>query len=189
MAIKNLFGRGLGFGAVHWIVTHGYDSGAPVVVGDKPPSPTRLAFDLTATVLAFDLDTTLLAFDLQPTRLAFLGDDGFTMSVPLIFTQNETGAITLSCTGADGTAENLATASAVTFTMQNTATGVVKVNAVALTGGTADGDATWTRLAAQVDTAGDYVGQVKVVRADATIGYFPDGQTGSSITILKAVGS
>lgn len=35
MAIKNLFGRGVGFGAVHWIVTRGYASG----VAPPPPKP------------------------------------------------------------------------------------------------------------------------------------------------------
>ena len=39
MAIKNLFGRGLGFGLVHWIVTRGYDSGI------APPPPVITDFD------------------------------------------------------------------------------------------------------------------------------------------------
>lgn len=154
----------------------------------QPPIPHRLSSSLGTTQLDTHLDPTQLSFSPVLTALAFLGDDGFDMSTPLIFTQNETGPITLSFTGADGSAEDLSTAQSVTFTMQNVATNAVPANAVSLTSPSSSGTAVWTRLLAQVATAGDYLGQGKVVRSDGTVGYYPDGQRGMAITILKAVG-
>lgn len=195
MAIANLFGRGVGFGPPHWIVTRGYESGT-AVVSTKALSPTRLAFALTANDLAFSgIVPTQLAFDLGTTLLTFYGDDGIEMATPLTFTAGETGTVTLTLTGADGTAENLTGASSVTFTLMNL-NGTVYANAVSLTVVTAaSGTVTWNRLSAQIGVAGDYLGQAKVVRADATIGYFPDargtqdGYSGAPIVLLRAVGT
>lgn len=59
MAIKNLFGRGVGFGAVHWVVTHGYSSG--VFTGDwmmigtmTVPEPRCLVMDAGRSVTFAD---------------------------------------------------------------------------------------------------------------------------------------
>lgn len=60
MAIRNLVGRGIGFGAVHWITTHGYSSGSapsinyvllPGVVIDIDLRPTVLDVLLAPVVL------------------------------------------------------------------------------------------------------------------------------------------
>ena len=163
-------------------------------VSVKPPSPTRLRYTLVAHELALSGDVdTRLAFEPQGTTLGFLGDDGFPMSTPLVFTAGETGPMTLTMSGADGTHPDLTSASSVTFTLQNIQTGTVKVDAVALTSLTSDGTGVWTRTSTQVDTAGDYLGQAKVVNADATVTFYPDAQgngqfSGSAITLLKALG-
>ena len=158
-----------------------------ITFGIAPPSPTRLAHNLGATALALTGNVeTRLHFPVVATTLAFLGDDGYAMSTPLIFTQNETGPITLTCTGADGTAEDLSTATSVTLRVVNT-NGTVVVDSVALMSPTSAGTAIWTRQASQVGTAGDYRSQVKVVRSDTTVGYYPDAQYGMPLTILPAV--
>lgn len=186
MAIKNIFGRGIGFGAVHWVVTHGYASGAAIVVID-PPIPHRLSHDIIPTLLDLSANVeTQLTFPVDATTLGFLSDDGYAMATPFLMTAGETGPVTLTCTGADGTAEDLSTASAVTLRVV-CVDGTVVVNAIALSSPTSLGTAVWTRLTAQVATAGDYRGQVKVTRADASIGYYPDAQTGMPITMLPAV--
>ncbi len=172
MATKNIFGRGLGLGPVHWIVTRGYGPGggpAPVVVV-IPPSPTRLTIDVTNTLLGF------------------VGEDGTAMSTPLLFAVGETGPLTVTCMGIDGTVEDLSTAASVTLRVTNR-NGTVVVNGVTLTSPTALGTAVWTRTAPQVATAGDYLAQVTVVRGDAgaTVGRYPDGQVGVPITILPVV--
>jgi hypothetical protein len=161
---------------------------APVPASStKPPSPTRLRITISNTDLAISgAIETQLAIEASGNRLTFIGDDGFVMSTPAIFTVGETGPLTLTCTGVDGTPEDLSTASAVTLRVLNV-NGTVAVNAVALTSPTSLGTAIWTRLSAQVAAAGDYLTQVKVVRADATVGYFPDAKGGEPLTILAAV--
>lgn len=58
MAIKNLFGRGAGFGAPHWIVTHGFASG-------NAPPPVFTVSELVGDVLDLtpDVSCTALFFD------------------------------------------------------------------------------------------------------------------------------
>lgn len=163
---------------------------APPVVVVIPPSPTRLGVALVTTILdTVDFNPTQLGCASGVTMLGALGDDGFPMSTPIVFTAGETGDLTLSFTGADGTPEDLSTATSVTFTMVNTGTGTVAVDAVALTSPSSDGTAVWTRTSLQVGTPGDYAGQGKVIRANGTIGFFPDGQQGTPFTLLRAVGT
>lgn len=153
-----------------------------VVPPSSTPSkklPTRLSFDLVPSQLSTDYSNGLLSF---------LDDVGATMSTPLRFARTETGPITLLCDFVDGTTEDLSTASAVTLKVVNANTGTVVVSNVALTSKTSVGTAIWTRTALQTATAGDYVGQVTVTRADATLGIFPDAQQGVPITVLPLIG-
>lgn len=46
MALKNIIGRGVGFGPPHWITTHGYSSGAPVVIRYGLPPGIVTTIDL-----------------------------------------------------------------------------------------------------------------------------------------------
>lgn len=192
MAIANLFGRGIGFGAPHWIVTRGYESGT-VVIPVLIPSPHRLAYELEENLLDFEgIVPTLLAFDPVETFLTFETADGAVMSTPLVFTATETGPITLRLTGADGSVPDLTTAQTVTFSLQNQA-GTLVVSAVALTSLTAAGTGVWTRTTLQVATSGDYIGQAKVVDSGGNIAFYPDakgqgGFSGSAITMLRPVG-
>lgn len=135
---------------------------------EKPPSPTVLIHD----------NVNLL--------LVPIGDDGYQMSTPLVFTRTETGTLTFKCVGADGSVEDLLAASSVTFSMVNVGGGV-KVNAVALSQLSSAGTGVWTRTTTQVDTAGDYMGAVRVVRSDGTVGVYPDSQRGLRITILPLI--
>lgn len=135
---------------------------------EKPPSPTVLIHD--------KVDLLLVA----------IGDDGYHMSAPLIFTRTETGSQTFKCVGADGSVEDLLAATSVTFSMVNL-NGTVKVNAVALSQLSSSGTGVWTKTSAQVDTAGDYIGAVRVLRSDGTIGVYPDAQRGMRITILPLI--
>lgn len=190
MAIKNLFGRGIGFGEAHWIVTRGYSSGTPVVSID-PPSPHLLAtVDFVANVLAVEtVVQTLLGYEPVSTTFTWIAEDGTEMATPLIFSRTETGPVTLKLTGADGTPEDLSTAASATLTVA-TLSGTKIVNAVALTSLTSAGTGVWTRQSSETATAGDYWAQVKVVRADSSIGQYPNSQPqpGFPVTILRLVG-
>lgn len=169
-----------------WAANTWENAAAPVVV-EYPPSPTRASHNLVNTESGtVDFGPTMASYEPINTRLGALDADGVEMATPLTFTQNETGPITLFCEGADGTRENLATASSVTLRVVRQG-GTAVVDNVALTSPTADGTAVWTRTALQVATPGDYRWQIKVVRADATVGYYPDGQVGNPLTILPAV--
>lgn len=177
--------RSTTWSTVPWAANTWKGASAPIV-SEIPPSPTRLANDLVTTELATDFAPTLLAHDPVNTGLAAFDAEGFEMATPLTFTQGETGAITFRLTGADGTPENLTTASSVTLRITDYAGNPI-VNAVALTSLTSDGTGVWTRTGPQVATPGDYRMQITVVRADGTTGRYPDGQFGSPLTILPAV--
>lgn len=164
---------------------------APVAV-IKATSPTRLlilgfqnyALDiLTATGTRLDVSN-------AGTVLTWFADDGDEMSQPLTFTATEIGALALALTGADGTRQNLTGAASVTLTVASVNGGTPVVNAVALTvSDAAQGEVTWTRLAAQVATAGDYRMQVRAVLSNGDIVFFPDAnpELGYPMTLLKVV--
>lgn len=59
MAIANLIGRGVGFGAPHWIVTHGFDSG-------NAPPPVLTVSELVGDVLDLTPDITCKALFFDP---------------------------------------------------------------------------------------------------------------------------
>ena len=158
-----------------------------VIVTPSKQLPTRLAFTVIATSLGFEDTASVLAFEAIATELGFLALDGELMSTPLRFARTETGPITVLCSYVDGTVENLSTASSATLKLVKS-DGTVAVNGVALTSLTSAGTGIWTRLTAQVASAGDYLAQVTVTRADSSIGIFPDAQTGIPVTILALVG-
>lgn len=190
MAIKNIFGRGIGFGAPHWIVTHGYDS-STVVVSEQVPSPHRVrVLDYQTTLVdSVNFAPTRVSWDPINTALLYLSDRGDVMAQPLVMTAGETGPITFALEGADGTRQDV-TGAAVTLRVVQPSTGTVVVNAVAMTlSDAANGEVTWTRTALQTATAGDYMYQIKAVLADASVVFFPDGNAlpGSPLTIFAVV--
>lgn len=156
------------WGTDTWQTGDWADVGAPAATVPEPPQPTILLFE--------DVTTTL----------AFIGDDGFTMPIPLNFPAGATGPITVSCKGSDGTPEDLSTAALVTLRVVNR-NGTVAVNGVVLTNPSSDGTATWTRLSQQVSTPGDYRSQVTVVRQNGTTGYYPTAESGAPITISATI--
>lgn len=165
---------------------------APVITVPQPPDPHRLStvgFQANLLSVVDDVTTLLTYTESLATQLTWISDQGTEMATPLTFSRTETGPITLKCTGADGTPEDLSTASSVTLTVAGT-NGTKIVNAVSLTSLTDTGTGVWTRTSPQTATAGDYVAQVTVIRSNTTTGVYPNATTlpGMPMTILPLVG-
>lgn len=189
MAIKNLFGRGIGFGEPHWIVTHGYDSSTSVAVAGVP-SPTRLVVleQINTTLELLDDVGTRLEFDAVTTSLTWLDADGAPMAQPLIITAGETGALGFALVGADGSRQDLTGATCTLRVVNKDSTVVVNAVSLTITNDT-EGEVSWNRLLAQVQTPGDYLYQVKAVLAGGDTKFFPDAiaNPGNPLTILPTV--
>lgn len=111
------------------------------------------------------------------------------MAQPVLITAGETGDLALVLVGADGARQDV-TGATCTFRLVRR-NGTVYANAVSLTVSDGpEGEVTWDRLTAQVQDAGDYRCQVKVLLSGSTDPvYFPNSNPngGSPLTILAAV--
>lgn len=111
--------------------------------------------------------------------------DGVVMDVSTLeFTQGETGPVTIYVGGEDGIPEDLSTVQSAKWNLR-AKNGRIIVKRVDVTGKTSGGHFVWTRLDADVARAGEYVGQLEIVRIDSTRGELPTG--GLPVIIHPAV--
>jgi hypothetical protein len=126
-------------------------------------SPTQLGWVTLATTLA--------AVD-QATLLTFIDANGDTIMGALYVKTGESGARQFKLTGADGNAENLTGATG-TVTVRKHGVAIIDKRAMTVVDA-ANGVASFTQNTTDFAAPGTYDFEVSIVRADGTIGQFPE---------------